>query len=136
MRRAARQFLPQDKVASFAQLRPGELLLETERAIGDASLHKLHLELIESRSELANLERVCARAHLYERGLAAILLSDGVHLCVARGPGSIERVRGVRCWFAGQSCSGFIKAFMSLRPAMLRGETAEPDAPACGKFMV
>ena len=53
-----RQFLPQDKVASFAQLKPGELLLETERAIGDASLHALHLDLIQSRSDLRRLEMV------------------------------------------------------------------------------
>ena len=57
----AAQFLPQDKVASFAQLKPGELLIETERAIGDASLHTLHLELIAARAELANSERVRAR---------------------------------------------------------------------------
>ena len=53
-----RQFLPQDKVASFAQLKPGELLIETERAIGDASLHALHLDLIKSRAELRRLEMV------------------------------------------------------------------------------
>ena len=57
-----RQFLPQDKVASFAQLRPGELLIETERAIGDSSLHTLHLALIDARTELRRLESV--RAHL------------------------------------------------------------------------
>ena len=47
-------------MASFAQLKPGELLIETERAIGDASLHALHLELIAARAELANSERVRA----------------------------------------------------------------------------
>ena len=59
VRCGAAQFLPQDKVASFAQLKPGELLIETERAIGDASLHALHLELIAARAELGNSERVC-----------------------------------------------------------------------------
>ena len=34
------QFLPQDKVVEFARLRPGQLLEETEKAIGDSSLHK------------------------------------------------------------------------------------------------
>ncbi len=44
-------------MASFAQLRPDELLVETERAVGDAALHALHMDLIESRGELAALER-------------------------------------------------------------------------------
>ena len=66
-----RQFLPQDKVASFAQLRPGELLLETERAIGDASLHALHLDLIQSRADLRRLEMA--------RGRVSIISSMSVH---------------------------------------------------------
>ncbi len=49
-------------MASFAQLRPDELLVETERAVGDAALHALHMDLIESRGELAALERARAPA--------------------------------------------------------------------------
>ena len=37
------QCSPQDDTASFAQ--PGELLVETERTIGDLPLHALHLHL-------------------------------------------------------------------------------------------
>ena len=71
---AARQFLPQDKVASFAQLKPGELLIETERAIGDASLYTLHLELIAARAELANSERVRARTQI------CLLMGTATHI--------------------------------------------------------
>ena len=51
------QFLPQDKVVSFAQLRPVELLRATERAIGDAELDAIHTDLIRERSSLRDLER-------------------------------------------------------------------------------
>lgn len=49
------QFLPQDKVASFAALKPDELLKETERAIGDSSLFEQHLKLCEMQSDSTNL---------------------------------------------------------------------------------
>ncbi|BDA44497.1 Structural maintenance of chromosomes protein 5 [Coccomyxa sp. Obi] len=51
------QFLPQDKVVGFAQMKPGELLMESERAMGDARLHRLHNELIEDRNDLKTYER-------------------------------------------------------------------------------
>ncbi|EIE27053.1 P-loop containing nucleoside triphosphate hydrolase protein [Coccomyxa subellipsoidea C-169] len=51
------QFLPQDRVAAFALMKPGQLLMESERAMGDARLHKLHLELIEDRNTLKTYER-------------------------------------------------------------------------------
>jgi len=44
------QFLPQDKVVEFARLKPDQLLVETEKALGDAHLYKLHQELIEVRN--------------------------------------------------------------------------------------
>eukprot|EP00873_Tetraselmis_striata_P002062 jgi/Tetstr1/422326/TSEL_013169.t1 len=46
------QFLPQDKVVEFARLKPDQLLVETERALGDAHLYDLHMELIKERKEL------------------------------------------------------------------------------------
>lgn len=58
------QFLPQDKVVGFAQMKPGELLMESERAIGDAQLHRLHKELIEDRNNLKTFERVSWQCHL------------------------------------------------------------------------
>ncbi|GAX85393.1 hypothetical protein CEUSTIGMA_g12809.t1 [Chlamydomonas eustigma] len=41
------QFLPQDKVTEFATMTPCQLLEATEKAIGDAELHGMHLKLIE-----------------------------------------------------------------------------------------
>jgi hypothetical protein len=52
------QFLPQDRVSYFAQLAPGQLLVETEKAIGDSTLHDLHMELIRGGTELRELEMV------------------------------------------------------------------------------
>lgn len=46
------QFLPQDKVSSFARLKPTELLRETEKAIGGGELLKLHEDLIASKIQL------------------------------------------------------------------------------------
>lgn len=52
------QFLPQDKVVEFAKLKPVDLLLETEKAVGDSTLHGKHEKLIEERRELHRLEQV------------------------------------------------------------------------------
>lgn len=54
------QFLPQDKVVSFAKLSPEDLLVETERAIstsaeGDASLYDKHQKLIQFHTESQTL---------------------------------------------------------------------------------
>jgi hypothetical protein len=54
------QFLPQDKVVGFAQMKPGDLLMETERAMGDASLYEQHKRLMEMQGGLQTAERVCA----------------------------------------------------------------------------
>ena len=51
------QFLPQDRVVAFAQLKPTELLLETEKAIGDGRLFEEHEWLINEKKAIANLER-------------------------------------------------------------------------------
>lgn len=45
------QFLPQDKVVSFAQLSTQELLRETEKATGKAELLNWHDKLIDIRKE-------------------------------------------------------------------------------------
>lgn len=49
------QFLPQDKVASFAQSTPENLLLSTERAIGPANMVEQHMELSRLSQTLAEL---------------------------------------------------------------------------------
>ena len=68
------QFLPQDKVANFARMTPKDLLMESERAMGDARLHKLHLELIEERNNLKTYERVHRFRTVYwtSQGMALI----------------------------------------------------------------
>jgi chromosome segregation ATPase len=49
------QFLPQDKVASFAQSTPENLLLSTERAIGPDNMVEQHMELSRLSQTLAEL---------------------------------------------------------------------------------
>ncbi|EGG17708.1 structural maintenance of chromosome protein [Cavenderia fasciculata] len=49
------QFLPQDKVVSFAQMSKTELLVETEKAIGLFDMYENHMKLIEFKKELQNL---------------------------------------------------------------------------------
>jgi chromosome segregation ATPase len=53
------QFLPQDKVASFAQMDAPKLLRETERAAGTFTLNE-HDKLITLQKELKALEAVFA----------------------------------------------------------------------------
>ncbi|KAK9480879.1 P-loop containing nucleoside triphosphate hydrolase protein [Lipomyces japonicus] len=48
------QFLPQDKVASFASMSPQDLLLETERATGSAEMLPNHNKLIELHKQFKN----------------------------------------------------------------------------------
>ncbi|KAJ3240298.1 Structural maintenance of chromosomes protein 5 [Chytriomyces hyalinus] len=54
------QFLPQDKVASFAKMKPDELLRETERAVGGDELLPMHDKLIADGKELKAVEEVLA----------------------------------------------------------------------------
>jgi|TARA_B110000259_G_scaffold182713_1_gene226749 hypothetical protein len=51
------QFLPQDRVVEFARLTPESLLMETEKAIGNAELYDMHAELIRMKNDIAGLER-------------------------------------------------------------------------------
>lgn len=48
------QFLPQDKVASFARMKPVEMLAETLRTIGDGSLGATQAELISIQRRLVS----------------------------------------------------------------------------------
>lgn len=57
-RKSVVQFMPQDRVAEFARLKPFELLEETERAIGDGKLHQLHHDLITDRKDFVSKETV------------------------------------------------------------------------------
>lgn len=52
------QFLPQDKVVEFARMDQYELLVATEKAIGDASLYETHQKLIEKRNMAKEKEAV------------------------------------------------------------------------------
>lgn len=51
------QFLPQDRVVEFARLSPEQLLLETEKAIGNAELFDMHEELVKKKKNIEGLER-------------------------------------------------------------------------------
>ena len=52
------QFLPQDRVQSFAQMTPKQLLEESERALADGKYIQLHQELVEESKDLENIQRV------------------------------------------------------------------------------
>ena len=54
------QFLPQDRVASFAQLTPAQLLHETQRAVGGEEMVKHWERLCKLRSDARELESVCS----------------------------------------------------------------------------
>ena len=54
------QFLPQDRVVEFARLSPERLLLETEKAVGNAELYNMHADLIEKKDAIEGLEREVA----------------------------------------------------------------------------
>lgn len=54
------QFLPQDRVVEFAHLSPCELLLETEKALGQQELYVQHQELMGAKASIADLERQVA----------------------------------------------------------------------------
>jgi hypothetical protein len=65
------QFLPQDKVVQFAQMNQYELLVATEKAIGDASLYETHQQLNQKRELVKERQNVSALALVV---LAAALL--------------------------------------------------------------
>ncbi|CAI2185097.1 6636_t:CDS:10, partial [Funneliformis geosporum] len=49
------QFLPQDKVSEFAQLSPPELLVQTQKAVGEKEMSEWHEKLIKLREEEKSL---------------------------------------------------------------------------------
>jgi structural maintenance of chromosomes protein 5 len=50
------QFLPQEKVVEFSKMSPTDLLLSTERAIGNGRLAEMHGKLISGGGELRKLQ--------------------------------------------------------------------------------
>eukprot|EP00892_Ulva_mutabilis_P010904 jgi/Ulvmu1/8186/UM040_0083.1 len=50
------QFLPQEKVVEFSKMSPEELLVNTERAIGDAHLAQMHNKLINGGKDFRDLQ--------------------------------------------------------------------------------
>lgn len=48
--------MPQDRVQDFSNLSPQELLLETERSVGDAKLIEYHIQLKQLREKQVGLE--------------------------------------------------------------------------------
>eukprot|EP00898_Chlorokybus_atmophyticus_P008216 jgi/Chlat1/8396/Chrsp80S07832 len=51
------QFLPQDRVCEFAKLNPAQLLVETEKAVGDPELLAQHHQLVELGAKLRALDQ-------------------------------------------------------------------------------
>ena len=54
------QFLPQDRVVEFAAMQPKELLLETEKALGEQELFLQHQQLMAAKADIADLEKSVA----------------------------------------------------------------------------
>lgn len=50
------QFLPQEKVVEFSKMTPTELLLSTERAIGNGSLADMHEKLISGCKQMRDVQ--------------------------------------------------------------------------------
>jgi hypothetical protein len=80
------QFLPQDKVADFARMTPKDLLMESERAMGDARVHKLHMELMEEGKTLKTFQQVrrCCLALLSLHGSCHISRLSTHHNSIAQ----------------------------------------------------
>ena len=74
------QFMPQDKVASFAALSPTDLLLVTQKSIGTQELLQLHRQLIDNRRK----EKDERKASM--RGFSALLLIDSCWHAQHRAP--------------------------------------------------
>jgi hypothetical protein len=55
------QFLPQDKVVEFARMDAYELLVATEKALGDSKLYTTHMELIQDCKKVQEEQQVCMR---------------------------------------------------------------------------
>ena len=53
------QFLPQDKVVEFARMDSFELLVATQKALGDSHLYTTHQELIAERKAIKEKQQVC-----------------------------------------------------------------------------
>jgi hypothetical protein len=85
------QFLPQDKVVEFARMDAYELLVATEKALGDSKLYTTHMELIQDCKVVQDVQQVCFRGwhpHLYCR-LARLSLAVYDTLClVTTGSGA------------------------------------------------
>ncbi|XP_014296663.2 structural maintenance of chromosomes protein 5 [Microplitis demolitor] len=50
------QFLPQERVSDFSKMDSRQLLLNTEKSVGDPRLHNYHMQLIELRSAEEKME--------------------------------------------------------------------------------
>jgi hypothetical protein len=61
------QFLPQELIGKFSNLSPEELLQQTEKCVGDGTLHTRHRELCDDQVKLDKLTAVRVRARLCAR---------------------------------------------------------------------
>ena len=51
------QVLPQERVVEFSRLTPKELLLSTEKSIGDVNMYERHMKLISLSGEISELQQ-------------------------------------------------------------------------------
>jgi len=51
------QVLPQERVVEFSRLSPKDLLVSTEKSIGDEHMFERHMSLINKRKEVADIEQ-------------------------------------------------------------------------------
>ena len=82
------QFLPQDRVVEFARLsgNPEDLLLQTERAVGNGELHQQHTHLIETKD---NFDNACAELTTLEKQVSQfeplqVARCQGLPVCALR----------------------------------------------------
>ncbi len=74
------QFLAQDRVQSFAAMKPDEILFKTEQSVGDGSLFDLHQDLIklgQSDKSSGKVWRSTPNQCVQGRGFTAFAFFEG-----------------------------------------------------------
>ena len=134
------QFLPQDRVADLARLPPTALLQETERALGDASLHALHADLAAAVAEEKAARRQAgalraeaeAAGRAQEGGRAEAHRAERVDALQRRA----DAARGKIAWFKAAAASDAAEHARAMadraRELVAQAERGEAGAAAAG----
>jgi chromosome segregation ATPase len=132
------QFLPQDKVSSFAQMKPVELLAATERAAGGGELAARHERLIALRADLGKeagaaeqvggeLARLRAENARSERSVAAAQRRDEL---LAEAEGLRAKVPWAEYRAAKEAFDGAKAGLAGDKAALQRAKAARGGADA------